>query len=452
MVIPWRDSFMVSQYRIRFLRLIEGFVKELCCCLFFFFSCWLFIRKNAKQQYKHAIMGIICQEFFRKDLGGFGGYGMTVKNITDYYNSQPNGLTTKVIMPQDLGLVKEPDVRRVHNADALLLPSLMKLVLHPIRYCRKIDSLNMAFFLTIDYLLRYEYVLWAAPRIPLVIYIRDPRSKAVWETIGSVPQEIAANMRSTKKDLIGIAAQHAASFRRVRRWSALTGRKVIFATNADFLTKRAESEFDLKQLRPYYLPNPLPMPEVREIMYDATPMLLALGRLDPQKRPWILFELAKRFPQVNFNICGQSRFPELLGPDMDRYRQLPNLHFLGVVEGREKDALLRRCWALVNTSIHEGLPVSFLETFSYGKCVISCLNPAGLVERFGYFTGEFQGPGLDEKALGDFEKSVEACLTDEGERRRKGRLALEYVRRNHTFEKFHTHLTDMLGKEGILPG
>jgi hypothetical protein len=165
-----KRAILIRKYGFVFLRLIEGLVKEACCCLFTIVAMMIGYQRHKRLQDVPAFMGIICQEFFRKDLGGFGGYGMTVKNITDHYNLKTGGLLAKVIMPQDLGLVKEPEVRRVHNADALLLPSLIKLVLHPIRYCRKINSLKITFFLTIDYLLRYEYVLWAAPRIPLIIY------------------------------------------------------------------------------------------------------------------------------------------------------------------------------------------------------------------------------------------------------------------------------------------
>ena len=112
--------------------------------------------------------------------------------------------------------------------------------------------------------------------------------------------------------------------------------------------------------------------------------------------------------------------------------------------------MLKNCWALINTSIHEGLPVSFLETFTFGKCVISCLNPEGLVEKYGYYTGEFEGDGLDEKTLDMFSKKITLCLSDEGQRLEKGRQARRYIEENHTFDVFEKRLKQILQEEKIL--
>ena len=41
---------------------------------------------------------------------------------------------------------------------------------------------------------------------------------------------------------------------------------------------------------------------------------------------------------------------------MAGYRDIPNLHFVGHVEGEEKMKYIREAKILVNTSIHEALP------------------------------------------------------------------------------------------------
>jgi len=438
--------------RAPLLRLEEGLVKAFCLRYFA-----LTARRTGDVFHAddngRPVMAIISEEFFRSDLGGFGGFGMTVRNLTGYYNSRQDGLRASVVMPHDLNLVCRPEVRRQNNADVLFLPMLRRLLLHPLRYIRLLRSLQPRFFLSIDYLAKYEYVLWGAPRVPLVLYIRDPRSLEEWRTIGTVPQEAPANWRADVRQLEGIAAQQMESLKRIRRWSRRTGRKIIFATNAQCLVERARRKFELPDLQPHYLPNPIPQPTVPSITWQAAPMLLFLGRLDPQKRPWVIYALARRLPQVTFVLAGEARYPQLVEPLIAPYCDPPNVHRVGLVDGDAKDALLRQCWALINTSIHEGLPVSFLEAFSYGKCVVSGLDPDGLVTRFGYFAGEHHGLGLDEDTLGAFETQIRLCMTDEQGRRVRGEAALRFVRKTHSFESFDRHLRRLLAAEGIMvPG
>ena len=81
-------------------------------------------------------------------------------------------------------------------------------------------------------------------------------------------------------------------------------RKIIFATNADFLTERARKAYRLPDMKAYLLPNPLVMPASNNYISSTKPSLLFLGRLDPQKRIWMVFELAKRFQNIDFIIGG----------------------------------------------------------------------------------------------------------------------------------------------------
>jgi glycosyltransferase involved in cell wall biosynthesis len=435
--------------RTPLLRLGEGLVKALCLRYFAFAAHRDDVASPAGNKGR-PMMAIISEEFFHRDLGGFGGYGITVRNITGYYNSRPDGLCASVVMPKDLGQASDPILSRQNNADVLFLPKLKRLLLHPRRYVALLRSLRPCFFLSIDYLAKYEYVLWGAPWVPLVLYIRDPRSLKEWRTIGTVPQEAPANWRADVRQLEGIAAQQLESFNRIQLWSRWTGRKIIFATNAQCLVERARRKFGLPDMQPHYLPNPIQQPTVTCITWQAAPMLLFLGRLDPQKRPWIVYALARRLPQVTFVLAGEARYAQLVEPLIAPYCDLPNVHRVGLVDGDAKDELLRKCWALINTSIHEGLPVSFLEAFSYGKCVVSGLDPDGLVTRFGYVAGAHLGLGLDEDTLGAFEAQIRLCLADEKGRRMRGEEAMSYVRQTHSFESFDRHLRRLLTTEGIM--
>ena len=427
----------------------ERFIKEILCGYFTGLATIVNKSLNDKRNLPLRI-GLISQEFFLHEQGGGGGFAETVRNLTNYYNRKTGPLNLNVIMPSQTDFVIKPVLRRFHQCGVIMLPSLPWFILHALLYMKLLQYTKPSCLITIDYLTKYEYVLWGAPAIPLIIYIRDPRARDEWNKIASVPLEISANNRHDKNSLINIVEQHAASFKRLLRWSRWFKRKVIFATNAEFLIERARRKFRLKQIHPYYLPNPIPIPELKEIQYCERPMLLFLGRIAPVKRPWIIFELAKLFPQVEWVIAGQMSFSHLMKEIIKKYAHLPNLKFLGYVGGREKANLLNRCWAVINTSIHEGLPVSFIEAFSYGKCVISCQNPDGLVERFGFFTGNFQGDGLEKQFLDAFSEKIKECLNNEEGRRSKGKRARRYVEQTHTFENFNTRLLKILESEDIL--
>jgi len=251
------------------------------------------------------------------------------------------------------------------------------------------------------------------------------------------------------EDLKRIADEKAESIGEIIRLGKIKKRKIIFATNASFLVERAKRAYGLRDIDPYILPNPLVMPKWDGIHYSPKPSLCFIGRLDPTKRFWIVFELAKRFKEIDFIICGTPNNVELMDPIINKYKDLPNLKMLGIVDGPKKVEVFRQCWGLINTSIHEGLPVTFLEACSYGKCVISCLDPDHLVTRFGYYTGDILGEGMDESSLNKFSKQIEQLLSNKNERLDKGKKAREHVAKVHSFENFDNHLKQILRSENI---
>jgi glycosyltransferase involved in cell wall biosynthesis len=89
---------------------------------------------------------------------------------------------------------------------------------------------------------------------------------------------------------------------------------------------------------------------------------------------------------------------------------------------------------IVNTSIHESLPISFLEALHCATPIVSCQDPEGITSRFGRYVGRVDGSGLD--ALDAFEDAIESLLDDEDLRLRLGAEGREWARANHTPERF----------------
>jgi len=395
-------------------------------------------------------LGFIVGEFFRDDLGKFGGYGMTAKNFTDYYNSRKNKYKVQIVIPQGFPVIQNPEVQVIHNTPTLLRPESKKnYILNFIKYQRIIRRQKISLYITIDYYSSYEYSLLADPKTPVMVWIRDPRCKMEWDKIATVSLEMEIRDKKDKDEFLKLSLADAQSLHRVLKLANRFKRKIIFVTNAHCLTDRGRRTYQLPHIEPHWLPNPIPIPDIAEITFSQKPSLLFLGRLEPQKRFWIIGELAKRFKDVDFYFGGVTSYPQLMNPIIDRYANLPNVKFLGLITGETKNQLMRETWGLINTSIHEGLPVSFLETMAYGKCVISCLNPENLVERFRYFTGEFLGDGLDEHSLDLFSKKINEFLNDSKNRIEKGKQGLEYILQNHSFSNFENHFAEILRKESI---
>jgi glycosyltransferase involved in cell wall biosynthesis len=159
--------------------------------------------------------------------------------------------------------------------------------------------------------------------------------------------------------------------------------------------------------------------------------------MDPQKRYWLFFELAKRFPEVRFTAMGrpsvlyEDRYREVVG----KYAGLPNLEIKGFVSEEEKRRILSRCWIMVLPSIREGLPIAMLEALAHKCALLSSVNPDGLTERFGYWTKR-----------DDFAEGLKWLL--EGDRwRGLGQEGYKYVGEFHSLDRVITELINRL--EGL---
>ena len=143
------------------------------------------------------------------------------------------------------------------------------------------------------------------------------------------------------------------------------------------------------------VPNPIPIPSETSIKKTEEPTVIFLGRLDPIKRPWLFAEIAKKFPNIEFMYLGESHFSAIMNSTMEKYRKIKNLKFLGLTVGERKKEILSRAWVLINTSLYESLPVSFLEALSYKMSILSCQNPDSITSNYGFYTGEIVGAGYN---------------------------------------------------------
>ena len=170
----------------------------------------------------------------------------------------------------------------------------------------------------------------------------------------------------------------------------------LILTQARFYVDKLRRLYGVDPGRVVYLPNPVhPIPREEEIVKSEEPLICYLARMDPQKRYWLFFELAKRFPEYRFvamgkpNVLYEGRYREVVS----KYAGLENLEIRGFVSEEEKQEILNKCWVLVLPSIREGLPIAMLEALAHKCALLSSVNPDGLTERFGYWA---QSDDFDE--------------------------------------------------------
>lgn len=191
---------------------------------------------------------------------------------------------------------------------------------------------------------------------------------------------------------------------------------------ARFLITKAQKKYHLPK-PPDFLPSPVHLKE--GIIKSKKPLVCFIGRLDRIKRPWIFFELARKFPNVDFIAVGAGHNTALEKRLYSTYGNLPNLSLHGFIDqfqSRELFEILEKSWVLVNMSPHESLPTSFIEAVGHECAILSEMNPDGFASQFGFHV-----------VNGEYEKGLQYLLADETWRKR-GKLGAKYVRENFSLD------------------
>jgi glycosyltransferase involved in cell wall biosynthesis len=184
-----------------------------------------------------------------------------------------------------------------------------------------------------------------------------------------------------------------------------------------YTIRKVREMYDLPY-EPGFLPNPVEVPKARASKAED-PTVCFLGRLDGEKRPQLFFELARRFPDIRFVAMGRAHDGGRDRLLRERYSGISNLELVGFKTGPEKLEVLNKSWVLVNTSVSECLPVSFLEAAAHGCAILSFHDPDGFASRFGHHVRD-----------GDLESGLRALLGGDSWRER-GEAGRAYVSEVH---------------------
>ena len=124
----------------------------------------------------------------------------------------------------------------------------------------------------------------------------------------------------------------------------------------------------------YILHNPfLKDSDAKINLYENRKYVAWLGVFQRQKNLSLLYDIAKKCPEITFQIAGMP------GKSMDSHtegalaslKKLSNVEFTGYLPRRQIPQFLSKAVALLNTSHYEGFSNTFLEAFSVGTPVIA---------------------------------------------------------------------------------
>ena len=364
-------------------------------------------------------LGVVANEFFDLSYSRMGGFGWATQQVSHCFGADPALGVDVVLIDAQRGRDEAGARDSLHGVRVIARPNDAASLI------RQLKAERFDVLLSIDYRKNYRAVFDAMPRVPIVVWARDPRTPDDMRRIVSV--------RLPGKDAVptGLDSPDTTSLSQiVPRW--WWSRPIVFGTPSLSLREKAMAAYALPEIELALLPNIVDI-DAGGIEKSERPTVVFLGRLDNIKRPWLFAELASHFPAVEFLMLGQSHHSE--SEISWRPLSLPsNVRQLGHVDGAERLRALAAAWALVNTSVHEGLAVSFLEALKCRTPLLACVDTEQVVSRYGVFAGRYDGSGLD--AIPALVAGLRRLLADHDHRQRLGTDGQAWVAGVHNRERF----------------
>lgn len=379
-------------------------------------------KKKVKVKNKDKIkVALLVDEFFGGAGTAFGGYGFLSRNyIAKYIPSKD------IQMDVLLGFSSKLEKNQVDDVFVYRLPENKRKARSWLK--RQDYDVFLSVELTSD---SYRILALNRERAPLILWVQDPRPWYEWREINTVKLFTETCYWDTP----------VYEYVNYMNWK----RKVWYITQGMFLKEKARDLYRLNNdVDMKYLPNPIEIDDEFDVKhYKKKNNIVFLGRLESVKRGWLFCEIARCLPEYNFYVIG--KFTREVAKNkriFDKYLDVPNLHFVGHLEGKEKEQYLKDAKILVNTSIHEALPISFLEALSYGTLLVSNRNPEELTSKFGVYVGEVLGDGFDKVGL--YVDAIKQIINDDDKRKKMSFDAVKYVKQVHNVNDFVSNLRDLL--------
>ena len=324
----------------------------------------------------------------------------------------------------------EPGMRRFIEIDGIKVlsypytytsHSILKHVIDYSRVIPLIKQVDADVYVSIDCMVETYIAQKVMPDRKHVIWVQDPFDWEDYRLLGSADP----NYRISRLKFWTATKLYERAYKRAD----------LILTQARYYIPKIVKLYHINPDKVVYVPNPVEhVPSESSIRKSEKPTVCFLGRMDPQKRYWLFFELAKNFPEIEFIAVGKPNplYEELYKEVAKKYRRLKNLKIAGFVNEEKKSEILSRSWILCLPSIREGLPIAFLEALAHKCALLSSVNPDNIVSKFGYWAKN-----------DDFENGLNV-LMHSNLWKAKGETGYSYIREIHNLDKVIAELVGII--------
>ena len=158
--------------------------------------------------------------------------------------------------------------------------------------------------------------------------------------------------------------------------------------------------------------------------------ILWVGRISSEKRPEIFLKLAEKIPEFNFWMIGapSKKDPEYYKKIKEATSKINNLDFIGFVPHNKIERFYKESLLLINTSLGEGFPNTFLEAWGNYTPVVSLgFDPDEIIcnNKLGFHSKNFD----------DLVKDTKLLIKNSRLRKEMGINGRKYIEKEHNVEK-----------------
>ncbi|MFD0725312.1 glycosyltransferase family 4 protein [Lysobacter brunescens] len=164
--------------------------------------------------------------------------------------------------------------------------------------------------------------------------------------------------------------------------------------------------------------------------------VLWAGRMDRQKRPDLLANIARRMPHLTFDVYGAS----LLDDSAKAHRFPENVRLLGAYDGFSSLPHSQYC-CFLNTSEWDGLPNVLLEATAAGLPIAS--TAVGGITDFLSDENAYLAPFDSDGAV--LSSMIQSIIDDPETAQSRWRAAAELIRQRHTYDAMKGSLAELPG-------
>lgn len=302
--------------------------------------------------------------------------------------------------------------------------------------------------------------------VPVLRYVY-PRATSIWKAMKACSADIYYQRSAGM--LTGLVALFCKRYKRYFLYAAahdtdfILGEELIQysrdrliyrwgLTHADAIIVQNETQRQLTQKlikKPIHLcRNLYPLPKGKKIP-SGEGYILWVSTIREWKRPELFLEIATRLPNLQFvMIGGPSQNTSIFAEIQQAASRLSNVVFKGFIPYSEIGTYFDNAAIFLNTSIKEGFPNTFLQSWARRIPTISFFSP---------FPETMPNkPGHYVANISETVEKITALMSDRGARFKEGERCFKYFMENHEVSKVISQydyiFSDVMRKRGNRAG